>query len=197
MYFGENQLSPRSIGISPLPTAHPRHLQLAWVQTSTGCYPRFILAMGSSRGFGSTTTNLVSLGETRPLQTRSRSGCCPANISPASRSDSPVHSSIGTPADAPRSSDREHRPLTACRPAVSVSLSLPSRGAFHRSLAVLVRYRSHRVFSLGTWASLLPTGLLVTRGTRGRNARWQQASPTGLSPSLAPPSSGFWSPLLF
>ncbi len=67
MYFGENQLSPRSIGISPLPTAHPRHLQLTWVQTSTDCYVRFILAMGSSRGFGSTTTNLVSPWERHAL----------------------------------------------------------------------------------------------------------------------------------
>ena len=32
-------------------------------------------------------------------------------------------------------------------------------GSFHLSLTVLVHYRSPRVFSLGKWASLLPTGL--------------------------------------
>ena len=32
-------------------------------------------------------------------------------------------------------------------------------GSFHLSLTVLVHYRSPRVFSLGRWSSLLPTGL--------------------------------------
>ena len=41
----------------------------------------------------------------------------------------------------------------------------PRRGAFHRSLTVLVRYRSHQVFSLGPWAALLPTGFLVSGST--------------------------------
>jgi hypothetical protein len=75
-----------------------------------------------------------------------------------------------------------HCPLTARRPAVSVSVSLPSRGSFHRSLAVLVRYRSHRVFSLGTWASLLPTGFLVTRGTHACGARCAALPPRGSHP---------------
>jgi hypothetical protein len=35
----------------------------------------------------------------------------------------------------------------------------PHRGSFHLSLTVLVRYRSSRVFSLGGWTPLLPTGL--------------------------------------
>ncbi len=41
----------------------------------------------------------------------------------------------------------------------------PRRGAFHRSLTVLVRYRSLEVFSLGPWAALLPTGFRVSGGT--------------------------------
>src|SRR5437763_15184443 len=53
MHFGENQLSPRSFGISPLPTAHPTALQRRTVRASTRSYARFTLAMGSSRGFGS------------------------------------------------------------------------------------------------------------------------------------------------
>ena len=35
----------------------------------------------------------------------------------------------------------------------------PHRGSFHLSLTVLVHYRSSRVFSLGGWTPLLPTGL--------------------------------------
>src|SRR5690349_20746223 len=53
IHFGENQLSPRSIGISPLSTSHPPVLQHWWVRASTDCYIRFTLLMDSSRGFGS------------------------------------------------------------------------------------------------------------------------------------------------
>ena len=53
MHFGENQLSPGSIGISPLSTAHPRILPHPQVRASTGLYSRFTLAMGRSPGFGS------------------------------------------------------------------------------------------------------------------------------------------------
>jgi hypothetical protein len=52
MHFGENQLSPGSIGISPLPTGHPPVLQHRWVRASTRSHPRFTLPMGSSPGFG-------------------------------------------------------------------------------------------------------------------------------------------------
>ena len=55
--------------------------------------------------------------------------------------------------------------LTVCKHTVSGSISFPSRGAFHLSLTVLVHYRSHWVFSLGRWSSLIPTGFLVSRGT--------------------------------
>ncbi len=49
--FGENQLSPSLIGLSPLPTAHRNIFQHEPVRTSTRCYPCFILAMGRSRRF--------------------------------------------------------------------------------------------------------------------------------------------------
>ena len=68
MHFGENQLSPLSIGISPLPTAHPSGLQSTPVRASMSCYGHFTLAMGSSSGFGSTPCDM------RPIQTRFRSG---------------------------------------------------------------------------------------------------------------------------
>src|SRR5436305_15028359 len=55
MNFWENQLSPRLIGLSPLPTAHPPGFQPWWVRSSTRSYPRFNLAMGRSLGFGSRT----------------------------------------------------------------------------------------------------------------------------------------------
>ena len=49
--FGENQLSPSLIGLSPLPTAHRKLFQQLRVRTSTRCYPSFILAMGRSLRF--------------------------------------------------------------------------------------------------------------------------------------------------
>jgi hypothetical protein len=64
-----------------------------------------------------------------------------------------------------RRSGRTHRASTACRRRVSGSISLPSRGAFHLSLTVLVRYRWPGVFSLGGWSPRIPPGFLVSRGT--------------------------------
>jgi hypothetical protein len=49
--FGENQLSPSLIGLSPLPTAHPKLFQQQRVRASTRCYPGFTLAMGRSLRF--------------------------------------------------------------------------------------------------------------------------------------------------
>src|ERR671932_923704 len=61
MHFGENQLSPSLIGLSPLPTAHPPVFQHWWVRASTRSYPRFTLAMGRSLGFGSRARDSVAL----------------------------------------------------------------------------------------------------------------------------------------
>ena len=61
-----------------------------------------------------------------------------------------------------------HSALTVCKRSVSGSISLPSRGSFHLSLTVLVHYRLPKVFSLGKWASQIPTGLHVSRGTQAQ-----------------------------
>ena len=57
IYFGENQLFPGLIGLSPLFTAHPSGFQPTPVRASTHCYMRFTLAMNRSLGFGSTPRN--------------------------------------------------------------------------------------------------------------------------------------------
>ena len=46
--FGENQLSPGLIGLSPLPTSHPSGFQPTPVRASTRCCPSFTLLMGRS-----------------------------------------------------------------------------------------------------------------------------------------------------
>ena len=57
---GRTQLSPGSIGISPLSTSHPRAFQRSWVRSSTKFYFRFNLLMDRSPGFGSTPSNLIA-----------------------------------------------------------------------------------------------------------------------------------------
>ena len=58
MHFGEYELFPSLIGLSPLPTAHPKAFQRFLVRSSIQCYRDFNLAMGRSQGFASSATNL-------------------------------------------------------------------------------------------------------------------------------------------
>ena len=134
MHFGENQLSRSLIGLSPLPTTHPLHFQLKWVRASTKSYLCFTLAMGRSLRFGSRPSDyrtpysdslslrLPHHGLTSPLSTNSQ-----------------AHSSKGTPSP---TTHKGAQALTDCKRPVSGTISLPSRGTFHLSLTVLVRYRS-------------------------------------------------------
>ena len=138
MHFGENQLSRSLIGLSPLPTAHPLSLQPKWVRASTTSYRRFTLAMGRSLRFGSRTHHYTPYGDTP--YSDSLSLRLPLNgLTSRHVPDSQAHSSKGTP-----SPHDKARALTACRHTVSGTISLPSRGTFHHSLTVLIRYRSSR-----------------------------------------------------
>jgi hypothetical protein len=155
IHFGENQLSPRSVGISPLSTTHPPVLQHGWVRASTTCHSRFTLVMDSSRGFGSHRRHTVA-----HLRTRFPSGSPALPLVDLLRRctrrimlQKARHQSWGGS-------------LTADKDGVSGTLSFPSRGAFHLSLTVLVHYRSLEVLSLGGWSPLLPTRLHVSRGTQ-------------------------------
>src|ERR1700675_981275 len=133
MHFGENQLSPSLLGLSPLATGHPPGFQPWWVRSSTRSYPRFNLPMARSPGFGSRACDCTPVSD-------SLSRRLPEN---------------GYPCRTPLTrrlilqKARRHPPLvaqerapTACRLTVSGAISLPSRGTFHLSLTVLVHYRS-------------------------------------------------------
>ena len=108
--------------------------------------------MGRSPGFGSAATNFSPSSDSLSLRLRVSRLTSPAGC------NSPVRSTKSTPSHI-------YRALTACKHTVSGPLSLPSRGAFHLSLTVLVHYRSPRVFSLGGWSPRIPTGLHVSSGT--------------------------------
>src|SRR5687767_9313214 len=134
MHFGENQLSRSLIGLSPLPTAHPPGFQPWWVRASTRSYPRFTLAMGRSLRFGSRMCDSDALFGLA-FATASPHGLTSPHIA-----NSQAHSSKGTRSRPPSKLDDDAP--TACRHTVSGTISLPSRGTFHLSLTVLVRYRS-------------------------------------------------------
>ena len=131
MHFGENQLSRNLIGLSPLTPSHPPGFQPRWVRSSTRSYPRFNLLRARSSRFGSRTRDFKRLLRLA-FATHTPHGLCSPHAT-----DSQTHFSIGTP------SPHEEAP-TDCRRTVSETVSLPSRGTFHLSLTVLVRYRSDR-----------------------------------------------------
>ena len=166
------------IGLSPLPTGHPLRFQPKWVRPSTGSYPRFSLPMGSSPGFASTTRDYVAV-----LKTRFRCGSLKSLTSPRIVTRWLIlqkarrHTVKGAP--------------TARGRAVSGAVSLPSRGAFHLSLTVLVRYRSQE--SVQPWRVVPPASDRVSRARpySGYSSAVRMVSRTGLSPAAAGPSMPF------
>jgi hypothetical protein len=129
-HFGENQLAPGSIGISPLTTPPPPIFQHRSVRTSTWFYPSFILDMVRSPGFGSITSDATPFSDSLSLWLQHFRFNLPLPISRRLILQQARGQTF-------------NRPSTACRLMVSCSISLPSRGSFHLSLAVLVHYRSH------------------------------------------------------
>ena len=159
------------IGLSPLSAGHPLRFQPKWVRASTGSYPRFTLPMDSSPGFAS-----AACDSNRPVQARFRCGSVSLNL--AACRDSQAHSTKGT------LSHCKSAP-TACRHTVSGTISLPSRGTFHLSLTVLVRYRSWE--SAQPWRVVPPASDRVSRARPYSGTRLGGAMDprTGLSPAAA------------
>ena len=148
----------------------PTHSSSQAFSTTTWCGPPPKVSSASPwpwvdhpvSGRLTTTWPPTTLVGARPVQTRFRFGFGPEVLNLAAAIHSPVRSTKSTPSAA-------SGPLTACKHTVSGSISLPARGAFHRSLTVLVHYRSLGVFSLGAWSPQLPTGFHVSRRTRERS----------------------------
>src|SRR5574342_1315201 len=101
--FGENQLSPSLIGLSPLPSSHPSGFQPTTVRSSTACYGGFTLLKGRSprlRVYGHVPS--------RPIQTRFRSASGPEGLKLHVTSNSLRHNAKCTP-----SSDNGPNPAAA------------------------------------------------------------------------------------
>ena len=76
MHFGEYELSPSLIGLSLLPSSHPKAFQRLPVRSSSGCYPTFNLLKGRSLGFASAAADSV-----RHILTRFRFGSVSETLS--------------------------------------------------------------------------------------------------------------------
>ena len=61
MHFGEYELSPSLISLSPLPSSHPKTFQRLPVRPSMLCYQNFSLLKGRSLGFASTAADSNAL----------------------------------------------------------------------------------------------------------------------------------------
>ena len=123
---------------------------------------------------------------TRPIQTRFRYGY-PTRVNLATKHNSQAHSSKGTPSPHDKS-----RALTDCRHTVSGTLSLPSRGTFHLSLTVLVRYRSPGSIQAYRVVPADSQQIPRARCYSGMRSEHNQAfSRTGLSPTTATLSRSF------
>jgi hypothetical protein len=157
MHFGENQLSPGSISISPLSTRHPPVLQHWWVRASTRSYPRFTLRMDSSPGFGSGDGNsylsiraLFRLAFAPAPRLYRRLTCPPralARRSVAAAINSSDHSTKGTPLDSPTRVNPAGGTSSDCLSALGFRVSfIPLSGCFSpfphgtRSLSVAREY---------------------------------------------------------
>ena len=118
MHFGEYELSPGLIGLSPLPSAHWNTFQRIPIRTSIRCYPDFILAKGRSPGFASTPADSTPSSDSLSLRLR---GSCrltsPARVTRRFiMQKARRHPTTGAP--------------TACRRTGSGSVSLPCSGFF-------------------------------------------------------------------
>ena len=68
MHFGEYELSPSLISLSPLPSGHPKTFQRLPVRSSILCYQNFNLPKGRSLGFASTPADYTPFEDSLSLR---------------------------------------------------------------------------------------------------------------------------------
>ena len=129
MHFGEYELSPSLISLSPPPSSHPEAFQRLLVRSSRWCYPSFNLLKGRSLGFASTPSDYPPCSDSLSLRLRiSRSLTLPEKV---------TRRFIMQKA---RRHSCELRPLVGAWFQELFHSSV--RSAFHLSFTVLVHYRS-------------------------------------------------------
>ena len=129
MHFGEYELSPSLISLSPPPSSHPEAFQRLLVRSSRWCYPSFNLPKGRSLGFASTPSDYTPCSDSLSLRLQiSRSLTLPEKV---------TRRFIMQKA---RRHSCELRPLVGAWFQELFHSSV--RSAFHLSFTVLVHYRS-------------------------------------------------------
>ena len=129
MHFGEYELSPSLISLSPPPSGHPEAFQRLLVRPSRWCYPSFSLAKGRSLGFASAPSDCTPYSDSLSLRLQ-------------------VSRPLTLPEKATRRfiMQKARRHAYALRPLVGtwfqVLFHSSIRSAFHLSFTVLVHYRS-------------------------------------------------------
>src|SRR5690606_41427381 len=66
--FGEYELFPSLIGLSPLPSGHPETFQRLSVRSSSTCYRTFNLPKGRSQGIASTSSDCAPCSDSLSLR---------------------------------------------------------------------------------------------------------------------------------
>ena len=130
MHFGEYELSPSLISLSPLPSSHPKTFQRQRVRSSMPCYRNFNLLKGRSLGFASTPTDSNALLRLA-FASAAHLKCLTLPVKVTRRF---------IMQKARRHNLKLLRPLVGRR--VQGLFHSSIRGSFHLSLTVLVHYRS-------------------------------------------------------
>ena len=129
MHFGEYELSPSLISLSPPPSGHPEAFQRLLVRSSRWCYPSFNLPKGRSLSFASTPSDYPPCSDSLSLRIHiSRCLTLPEKV---------TRRFIMQKA---RRHSCELRPLVGAWFQELFHSSV--RSAFHLSFTVLVHYRS-------------------------------------------------------
>ncbi len=179
MPFGEYELSPSLIGLSPPHSPHPEAFQRLSVRASITCYRDFTLGKCRSLGFASAAHDY-----SRPLQARFRCGCASRDAYPrrARQLVGSLCKRHAVTCNACSDRLRAHGFRNSFTPLEGVLFTFPSRYLYTIGLT--------GVFSLAGWARRIQTGLLVSRPTQG-NATPAPAARKGLSPAMARLSGRF------
>ena len=145
MHFGEYELFPGLISLSPLPSSHPKIFQHLAVRSSSWCYPTFNLLKGRSPGFASTSDDC-----THNVRFHFPCGKCNLALLRLAFASATYLRYLTLPTKVTRrfimQKARSHPDKSGLLPLegkrVQGLFHSSVRGAFHLSLTVLVHYRS-------------------------------------------------------
>ena len=180
MHFGEYELSPSLISLSPPPSAHPEAFQRLSVRSSRQCYLSFNLAKGRSLGFASTPSDYPPCSDSLSLRLQiSRSLTLPEKVTRRFIMQKARRHSLNCSDRLQAHGFRDYFTLL-----FEVLFTFPSQYWFAIGLS--------GVFSLTGWSRQIHARFLVSRATQD-TTRVQLAQYTGLSPSMTELSRSFYS----